>query len=58
MGRSPRSEMYRKHKARLYRYEGTATHQTPVLFVSNLGISRPYIFDLQPKGSLVEYMVG
>ena len=28
------------------------THRTPVLFVPNLGISRPYIFDLLPGGSL------
>jgi polyhydroxyalkanoate synthase len=30
----------------------------PLLFVPNLGISRPYIFDLVPKGSFVEYMTG
>lgn len=58
VGCSPRREVYKKHKARLYHYEGSATHRTPVLFVPNLGISRPYIFDLQPKGSFVEYMVG
>ena len=30
--------------------------RTPMLFVPNLGISRPYIFDLLPKGSFVEHM--
>lgn len=56
VGQSPRHEVYRKHKARLYYYEGRHTHETPVLFVPNLGISRPYIFDLMPKASFIEYM--
>ena len=56
VGQSPRVEVYRKHKARLYYYEGRQTHRTPVLFVPNLGISRPYIFDLMPGSSFIEYM--
>jgi polyhydroxyalkanoate synthase len=58
VGQSPRHEVYRKHKARLFHYEGTRKHETPILFVPNLGISRPYIFDLLPKGSFIEYLVG
>jgi polyhydroxyalkanoate synthase len=42
--------------ARLFRYEGRRSHETPVLFVPNLGISRPYIFDLLPGASFVEHM--
>ena len=57
VGQSPRQEVYRKHKARLYWYEGTRQHETPILFVPNLGISRPYIFDLMPKASFIEHMV-
>jgi len=57
VGQSARQEVYRKGKARLFYYEGKPTYQTPILFVPNLGISRPYIFDLLPKGSFVEYMV-
>ena len=57
VGQSPRVEVYRKYKARLYYYEGHRKHATPVLFVPNLGISRPYIFDLMPKSSFIEYMV-
>jgi polyhydroxyalkanoate synthase subunit PhaC len=58
LGISPRQEVYRKRKARLYRYEGTRTHATPLLFVPNLGISRPYIFDLMPGSSFVEHLTG
>lgn len=58
VGQTPREEVYRKHKARLYHYQGSRKYDTPILFVPNLGISRPYIFDLMPKASLVEHMVG
>ena len=57
IAQSPRQEVYRKHKARLYYYEGPRTYETPILFVPNLGISRPTVFDLLPKASFVEYMV-
>jgi polyhydroxyalkanoate synthase subunit PhaC len=58
IGLSPRTLVYRRNKARLYRYEGPRTRPVPVLFVPNLGISRPAIFDLQPGASFVEYMCG
>ena len=56
VGPTPREEIYRKNKSRLWRYASTRTVRTPLLFVPNLGISRPYIFDLMHKGSFVEYM--
>ena len=55
-GQTPRVEVYKRNKSRLYRYESARTHRTPVLFVPNLGISRPYIFDLLPGGSFIEHM--
>jgi polyhydroxyalkanoate synthase len=55
-GQTPRDEVYRKNKSRLYRYRSSRRRRTPVLFVPNLGISRPYIFDLLPGGSFVEHM--
>jgi polyhydroxyalkanoate synthase len=55
-GQTPRQEVYKRNKSRLYRYESRRTHRTPLLFVPNLGISRPYIFDLLPGGSFVEHM--
>lgn len=56
-GQTPRREIYRKRKARLYRYEGAPAYRTPLLFIPNLGISRPWVFDLLPGSSFVEYMV-
>src|SRR6059058_3272176 len=56
VGQTPRQEIYKKNKSRLYRYQSKRTHDTPVLFVPNLGISRPYIFDLLPGASFVEHM--
>ncbi|MGQ0569318.1 MAG: alpha/beta fold hydrolase [Armatimonadota bacterium] len=56
VGVTPREEIYRKRTARLYRYASSRRHRTPLLFVPNLGISRPQIFDLLPGGSFVEYM--
>ena len=41
VGQSPRVEVYRKYKARLYYYEGHRKHATPVLLVPNLDRSRP-----------------
>jgi polyhydroxyalkanoate synthase len=55
-GQTPREEIYRKNKSRLYRYQSSRRYRTPLLFVPNLGISRPYIFDLLPGGSFVEHM--
>src|SRR5436309_14572132 len=55
-GVTPRVELYKKNKSRLYRYESKRTYKTPLLFVPNLGISRPYIFDLMRKGSFIEHM--
>ncbi|MGH2454129.1 MAG: alpha/beta fold hydrolase [bacterium] len=56
VGSTPREEIYRKGKAALYRYASPKTRGTPVLFVPNLGLSRPYIFDLLPGASFIEYM--
>jgi polyhydroxyalkanoate synthase len=55
-GQTPRQEVFKRNKSRLYRYESARRHRTPLLFVPNLGISRPYIFDLLPGGSFIEHM--
>jgi hypothetical protein len=36
-GQTPRQEIYKRNKSRLYRYESSRRHRTPVLFVPNLG---------------------
>jgi polyhydroxyalkanoate synthase len=56
VGPTPREEIYRTNKSRLWRYASRRTVGTPLLFVPNLGISRPYIFDLMHNGSFIEYM--
>src|SRR5437879_3450763 len=56
VGQTPREEIYKKNKSRLYRYASSRRYRTPLLFVPNLGISRPYIFDLLPGGSFIEHM--
>jgi polyhydroxyalkanoate synthase len=56
VGPTPRQEIFRTNKSTLWRYESRRTVRTPLLFVPNLGISRPYIFDLMPKGSFIEHM--
>src|SRR4029453_9768658 len=56
VGPTPREEIYRKGKSRLWRYAPKRTHKPPPLFVPNLGISRPYIFDLMHKGSFIQHM--
>jgi polyhydroxyalkanoate synthase len=54
VGPTPREEIYRTNKSRLWRYASRRTQPTPLLFVPNLGISRPYIFDLMHGGSFIE----
>jgi len=56
VGQTPREEIYKKNKSRLYRYRSARTYRVPLLFVPNLGISRPYIFDLLPGASFIEHM--
>lgn len=57
-GCSPRHTVWRKNKARLYRYISPHgyKHQTPILMVYAL-INKAYILDLIPGMSLVEYLV-
>jgi len=59
LGRTPKELIHKRNKSALYRY-GHASgrrHAIPILMVPNLGISRPYIFDLYPGSSFVEHMV-
>ena len=58
VGSTPREQIYRTGKSRLWRYDSKRTVKTPLLFVPNLGISRPYIFDLMHKGSFIEHMTA
>src|SRR5438093_12118339 len=56
VGQTPREEIYKTNKSRLYRYASSRRYRTPVPFIPNLGISRPYIFDLLPGGNFIDDM--
>jgi len=59
VGLTPKELIWRKNKARLYRYLRTepATHQTPIFLVLPL-INRAYILDLRPGASFVEFLLS
>jgi polyhydroxyalkanoate synthase len=58
-GQTPKVVVWTRRKARLYRYEPEKEkkHPVPVLLVYAL-ILRPYILDLIPGNSFIEYLVG
>ena len=59
VGQTPKDLVWRKNKARLYRYrrDVPATRRTPIFLVLPL-INRAYILDLRPGASFVEYLLG
>jgi len=58
-GQTPKEVIWTKNKARLYHYLPTAEKRfpVPILLVYAL-INRPYVLDLIPGNSLVEYLVN
>ncbi|WP_273887813.1 class III poly(R)-hydroxyalkanoic acid synthase subunit PhaC [Rubrobacter naiadicus] len=56
-GRTPKETIWTKNKAKLYHYQTGAEkkYRTPVMIVYAL-INRPYVLDLIPGNSLVEYL--
>lgn len=61
VGQAPRTLIWTKNKARLYRYDRPAQmplqYKTPLLIVYAL-INKPYILDLIPQRSFIGYMVN
>ena len=59
VGRTPKETVWRKNKARLYRYARATppTRRTPVVLVLPL-INRAYILDLRPGASFVEHLLA
>lgn len=59
VGLSPKELVWRKNKARLYRYTRfePATQRTPIFLVLPL-INRAYILDLRPGASFVEFLLS
>ena len=61
MALTPNEVIWKRGKARLYRYHSAGTpvaYPTPYLIVPWLGISRPYVLDLMPGASMIEYLVN
>src|SRR5918995_4334532 len=58
-GQTPKETIWTKNKARLYHYAPNAEkkHPVPILMVYAL-INRPYILDLMPGNSFIEYLVS
>src|SRR5919107_7095 len=58
-GQTPKETVWTKNKANLYHYAPNAKkkHPVPILMVYAL-INRPYILDLMPGNSFIEYLVG
>jgi polyhydroxyalkanoate synthase subunit PhaC len=58
MARSPRALVWRRDKARLWRYRSEQRrHRPPVLIIHSL-VSKSYVLDLLPSTSMVGYLVG
>jgi polyhydroxyalkanoate synthase len=59
MGQTPKDVVWRRGKITLYRYHPQAEpcHPHPYFMVPWLGISRPYILDMLPGHSMIEYLV-
>ncbi len=58
MGQSPRDLVWRRDKARLWRYRsGQRRYRPPVLIIHSL-VSKSYVLDLLPSTSMVGYLVS
>lgn len=59
VGQSPKEVIWTRNKARLYHYLPTTgkRYDIPLLIIYAL-INKPYVLDLRPGSSLVEYLVG
>jgi polyhydroxyalkanoate synthase len=57
-GQTPKSVIWSRNKARLYHYAATERRfRVPILLVYAL-INRPYVLDLLPGNSFIEYLVS
>lgn len=59
MAQTPRDVVWKRGKIQLYRYPSQAAQRQPLPYfmVPWLGISRPYILDMLPGHSMIEYLV-
>lgn len=59
LGVTPKEVVWQRGKIRLYRYlaQTEDVHPVPYVLVPWLGISRPYVLDMLPGQSMVEFLV-
>lgn len=58
VGHTPHETVYRLDRLQVYRYEPPERQfRTPILIATSL-VSRPYILDLHPGSSLIEYLTS
>ncbi|WP_221177391.1 alpha/beta fold hydrolase [Nocardioides marmoriginsengisoli] len=58
VGVTPKTAVWQRDRVTLYRYaDAGIRHGTPILLVMSL-VTRPYVFDLRPGGSLVEDLLA
>src|SRR5215213_727428 len=58
-GLTPKEMLWQRGEAKLYRYEPTQEKKYPVpVLIVYAPILRPYILDLVPSNSFVEYLSG
>ena len=59
VGQAPKDVIWQQGTAKLYRYRSTTptVYPVPLLMVHSL-VSKPYILDLIPGNSFIEYLVG
>ncbi len=59
VGKTPKDVLWKRGTAQLYRYRRTTAdvYPVPLLMVHSL-VSKPYILDLIPGNSFIEYLVG
>ena len=59
MGMTPKDVVWKRGKIQLYRYHAQTASLNPIPYfiVPWLGISRPYVLDMLPGHSMIEFLV-
>jgi polyhydroxyalkanoate synthase len=59
MGMTPKDVVWKRGKIQLYRYHAQTMQRQPIPYfiVPWLGISRPYVLDMLPGHSMIEFLV-
>lgn len=58
MAQTPRDEIWKRDKARLWRYRSAQRRFTPPVLIVHSLVSKSYILDLLPNTSMISYLIG